>query len=282
MGVIAVVCVIAWLYLRRRRKWEVGVALAAVAVVVAFGLPVLAKPIEDAWSPVTDGKQPEIAELAPPVPPPGQPKPAIGPGWGPPRQLFTLSHPATYSTFNSITDNSFYGDERSFYRVRHSAQDCKESSSPWRNHEKIAEGDYLAFQVFVENSAADSLDKDGSHTVRNLRLKINFPALVGDPKTGSAGQAETSAVLTAENANPDAYWFVVLLSSDSAVRLDLVPGRNRLLTNHFSPDGLEVPDSFLHAPGLQLGFDKLDGRLRPGYYYALYLSFCMKVTKAAA
>ncbi|WP_143268788.1 hypothetical protein [Amycolatopsis vastitatis] len=275
---ILVVCLLAWLYLRKQRKVEASVALAAVALVVAFGLPVLAKPIEDAWSPVTAGGLPTIPVPPLPIPAPDEKERALGTGWGPKREMFTLASPASYVTLNSITDNPYVGDERSFYAVRHIDKDCKSNALPWQRHEKIADGDYLLFRVYVENSVADNLDADGSHTAQGLRLKVDLPAVVGDPATGSAGQAETSATLIADNTNPNKYWYVVLLSSEESVRLDLVPRTSMLNNNHFGKSGLALPDSFLYEPGMQLGYDKLDGNLRAGYQYALYMSFCVKVS----
>ena len=37
--------------------------------------------------------------------------------WGPERTTFTMASPATYPTFNSITNNPTIGDERDFVRV---------------------------------------------------------------------------------------------------------------------------------------------------------------------
>lgn len=158
LGIILAGCVITWLYLRKQRKVEAGAALAAVALIVAFGLPVLAKPIEDAWSPVTGSQLPSSTAPASPVPAPDQQGANIAPGWGPERQMFTMSRPAAYVTLNSISDNPNIGDERQFYGVRHVAADCKGNDSPWERHEKIADGDHLQFRVYAENSVADSLE----------------------------------------------------------------------------------------------------------------------------
>ena len=38
--------------------------------------------------------------------------------WGPSRATFTMQNPATYVTFNSLTDNPNLGDERNFTSVR--------------------------------------------------------------------------------------------------------------------------------------------------------------------
>ena len=37
--------------------------------------------------------------------------------WGPERTTFTMKSPASYPTFNSITDNNEVGDERNFVRI---------------------------------------------------------------------------------------------------------------------------------------------------------------------
>jgi hypothetical protein len=44
--------------------------------------------------------------------------PAVAFAYGPDRPTFTMANPATYVTFNSITDDPAVGDERNFFRVR--------------------------------------------------------------------------------------------------------------------------------------------------------------------
>ncbi|MEJ2859207.1 MULTISPECIES: hypothetical protein [unclassified Saccharothrix] len=275
LGVVLLLCVLAWLYLRRQRKVEAGIAVAAVAVIVSATVPLLAKPVEDAWSPVTGG--PPSASASPsPVPPPGAAKERLRAGWGPDRPVYTSAKPAGHVTLNSITDNPHVGDERTFFVVRHAGPDCWSGEPSWQAHEKVTQGDRLLFRVYVENSVSDHLDEDGSHTVHGLRLKVSLPTAIGDRESGSAGQAEASAVLTTDNAEPTEYWHILLLSSDQPLQLKLVPGTSKLHTTHFGAEGLTLPDSFLYPPGMPLGYDKLDGNLRAGYKYALYLSFCVE------
>lgn len=38
--------------------------------------------------------------------------------WGPDRPTYTVNNPADHVTFNSITDNPNYGDERAFFDVK--------------------------------------------------------------------------------------------------------------------------------------------------------------------
>ena len=38
--------------------------------------------------------------------------------WSPARSTFTTDKPATYVTFNSITNNPAHGDERNFMQIR--------------------------------------------------------------------------------------------------------------------------------------------------------------------
>ena len=39
-------------------------------------------------------------------------------GWGPDRRTYTMTTPAKYAVFNSITDNPNYGDERNFVTTK--------------------------------------------------------------------------------------------------------------------------------------------------------------------
>ncbi|GAA0235784.1 hypothetical protein GCM10010492_38470 [Saccharothrix mutabilis subsp. mutabilis] len=274
-GVILLLCVLVWLYLRRKRKAEAGIALGAVTLLVTATVPLIAKPVEDAWSPVTSGT-PSTSASQSPVPPPDATGQRLRSGWGPERELFTTAEPPGFVTLNSITDNPHVGDERTFLVVRHTGPDCGSGPPSWGFHEKVTQGDHLMFRVYVENSAADNLDIDGSHTVRGLRLKVTLPDRIGDPSTGSAGQAEVSATLKADNTEPREYWHIALLSADRPLTPELMSGTSKLHTDHFGADGLALPDSFLHDPGMLLGYDKLDGNLRAGHKYALYLTFCVR------
>ncbi|MEU5694110.1 hypothetical protein [Actinosynnema sp. NPDC020468] len=283
VGLVLLLCCIGWVYLRRRKKTETGVALAAVALLVSATLPLLAKPVEDAWTPLTapSGQAPSSAVDPSPVPAPDVAKPVLRAGWGPDREMFTLERPAPFVTLDSITDNPGFGDEREFLGVRHVDATCGGATGLWQRHEKITAGDHLVFRVYAENSAADNLDEDGSHTVHGLRARVLLPDVVGDPTTGSAGQAGVSAILETADATPPEYWYTVLLSADGPVRLRLVPGSVRLENNHFA-GGLAMGDGLFGEQGQLLGHDRLDGELRAGYQYDLYVSFCVAVTAEPA
>ncbi|MCG8926165.1 hypothetical protein [Lentzea sp. CC55] len=283
LGLIVLLSGIVWLYLRKKRKAEAGVALAAVALMVSATLPLLSKPVEDAWGPVTaPSGQTGTSSVAPSaVPPPDDAKKVLGAGWDPSREMFSINKPAPYVTLNSISDNPNIGDERWFYGVRKVDSNCNgPKPNIWQRHEKVDDGDYLRFRIYVENSAADSLDADGSHTAHGLRVRVILPSVIGDPTTGSAGQVESSAILTADNTIPKKYWYTLLLSSERSVRLEILAGTITLSSNHFKDDGLQLSDSFFYEPGMLLGYDKLDGNLRAGYQYALYMGFCAKATAA--
>ncbi|WP_436497034.1 hypothetical protein [Actinokineospora sp. HUAS TT18] len=276
--VLALIVVTLWLWLRKRQKQELAIVVAIVALVPASFIPVLAKPFEDAWVAALGTQQsPDAGELVDLPTSVGVDEQVLGPGWGPMREMFTVASPAPYVTLNSITDNpEIGGDERQFLGVRRADSNCTGENVGWGTHATVRAGDYLRFRVYVENSAADNLDHNGSHTARGLRVRIKMPQTVGEHATLSPGQANVTARLTADNTKPTQIYYVVLLSSSEPVRLELVPGKSVIENNHFAPGGLPVPDSFLHDPGMLLGYDSLDGSLPPGYRYDLYFSFCVR------
>lgn len=121
--------------------------------------------------------------------------------WGPERTTFTMEKPASYVTFNSITDNQSsesvgIGDERNFVRVR------KAGETTFRDQVVISDADAKNGQefevyVFYHNNAASNYKL----TAENTKVFAYFPGIISGNST-----AETGAKISASNANPTSVW----------------------------------------------------------------------------
>lgn len=125
----------------------------------------------------------------------------IANAWGPERTTFTMEAPASYVTFNSITDNQSsesvgIGDERNFVRVR------KAGETTFTDSVEITDADALSGQVFevyvfYHNNAASNYHL----TAENTKVFAYFPGIISGNST-----AETGAKISASNANPTSVW----------------------------------------------------------------------------
>ena len=125
----------------------------------------------------------------------------IANAWGPERATFTMDKPASYVTFNSITDNQSsesigLGDERNFVRVR------KAGDTTFRDSVEITDADALGGQefevyVFYHNNAASNYHL----TANDTKVFAYFPGIISGDST-----AETGAKISASNANPTSVW----------------------------------------------------------------------------
>lgn len=193
--------------------------------------------------------------------------------WGPSdRPTYTIAKPAPHVTFNSITDNPAYGDERNFFRIKESTA----SGSTYTDELKVEPGKTYRGYVYVHNNASSVLN-DAAHKYAgiaiNTQLRINLPNSV-TPGT----KARINAYITADNASPKQIWDEAYMTSDSAVAIRYVPG-SAVYNNRGGANGAKLADSFL-TTGAQLGYDSLNGRLPGCNDYSGYVLFDFVVDKA--
>src|SRR5690242_14541012 len=75
--------------------------------------------------------------------------------WFPDRPTFTMETPASYVTFDSITDNPNEGDERAFF----SAKDAANTNSGGFTHSAdVTTGETVMLRMYVHNDAASNLN----------------------------------------------------------------------------------------------------------------------------
>jgi len=185
--------------------------------------------------------------------------------WGPDRPIYTTQQPADHVTFNSITDNPEYGDERNFVRVKEATAD----NSTYSDDTKVEPGKDYEVYVYYHNNASKTLNDDAhgqKGIARDARLRMAFPGgLKANERTGITGY------ISASNASPGEVYDNSYLTSTTDVALRYIPG-SAVVTNGGAISGQTLPDS-LFSTGALLGYDSLNGVIPGCNEFAGYVKF---------
>jgi len=192
-----------------------------------------------------------------------------GGGWGPARPTFTIEEPANYVTFNSITNNPVYGDERSFARIKEAGA----LGEQYCNNIELTPGKTYDVFVYYHNNASSTYNGtnfDGPGVARDAYARVEFPAAVN-------GSAWGNVFIGASNANPARVWNIINFTSDSTVNLAYVSD-SAVLHNFTSETDhtirtFNLSDDLFSENGTPIGFHAMDGILPGCNYYAGYITF---------
>lgn len=189
--------------------------------------------------------------------------------WGPERPTFTTQVPASYVTFNSITNNPAHGDERNFVQIK----DASQPNSTYTEEVALQPGKEYEVFVYFHNNAASNLNDAGDNykgIAKDTAMRIQMPASV------AAGEkARFTGIVSASNAQPQQVWDEAYGSSASAVALRYVQGSATIYSNG-AVNGQKLPNA-LFTTGTPLGYDALDGKVPGCYEYSGYVTFKVKV-----
>lgn len=184
-------------------------------------------------------------------------------GWGPDRPVFVMDHPPTYTTFNAIRNNPDFGDERGLMRVRDTTEGVE---STYGYEVTVQRGHTYSVTVYVENSALDDV---AALSATDSRLKVSLPTCDGH-------RIASNAFVTSPTSYPREIWGGVTFQADERFNLAYVSGTARLFSNAWpSPDGLPLnaEEELFTSKGIPLGYEEMDGTVRTGYQYSMYVSF---------
>lgn len=185
--------------------------------------------------------------------------------WGPERPTYTIEVPADHVTFNSITNNPNYGDERNFVTIKDAANTAK---GGWTDDIKVENGKEYYVRMYVHNNAAANLNLVAENVVANF----NVP-------TQTAKRIQIDGYLSSSNAKPDKIWDQAVFSGDSDFNMTYVAG-SATYTNNVFTAGTALPDTVVSS-GATLGYDKLDGKIPGCYKYDGLVIFKVKATTAS-
>lgn len=184
--------------------------------------------------------------------------------WGPERTTFTIESPATYVTFNSITNNPNYGDERNFTIAR----GVDEDNTKWRDTLDITtDGDYL-IRIYVHNNAAS-----------NYNLVSNNTRAIASIPSELTNKVEVNGMISSANANPATIWDqVVFQSASKKFSLAYIAGSARYYNNYNASEGFALPDSIVTNSGALLGYQTMDGNIPGCYEYSGIVTLKVRAT----
>jgi uncharacterized repeat protein (TIGR01451 family) len=192
--------------------------------------------------------------------------PAAVLAYGPERPTFTRENPAPYVTFNSITNEANYGDERNFFRVRDVA-----AGTPYGDEINLVAGKEYEALIYYHNNAHPSLNASGQGIAQNAYAKAEMPAVI---KKGQSAVG-ANAYVGATNANPAQVYDYIRFTNQTAgdIALRYVAGTTKIFNNG-ATNGQSLGDTALFsANGAALGYDSLDGTVPGCSEYAGYITY---------
>lgn len=185
--------------------------------------------------------------------------------WGPERPTYTTANAAPHVTFNSIVDNPAHGDERNFVSIKEAGA----SSATYTDNINLQGGKEYEVYVYYHNNAKSSLNASGKGIAKDVKLRMEMPAVV------KAGQtASINGYISASNATPGTVYDDVKGKASSDIALRYVPSSAKI-HNFGKTDGATLPDTLI-TTGTPLGFDSLNGVVPGCNEYAGYVTFRIK------
>ena len=173
--------------------------------------------------------------------------------WGPERATFTMEKPATYPTFNSITNNPTIGDERDFVRVG----EINADTTDLKNEITVVPGRQYLVYVYFHNNASSTFN-DSAHNNSGVALRTRMSSAFSTVLTPSS-KGTISATITADNSNPGSVWDeAYMTTSAEKVLLRYVSGSAKIY-NDWKANGSVMPSSLFTEEGALLGLNALNG-----------------------
>jgi uncharacterized repeat protein (TIGR01451 family) len=188
--------------------------------------------------------------------------------WGPDRPTYTIENPADHVTFNSITNNPAYGDERNFVRIK----DASASNSTYSDNVAMQPGKEYEVYVYYHNNASSTLN-DAAHDFKGIakdaKLRMEMPAIVKAGQTGAI-----NGYISASNATPGTVYDDAKATTTSDIALRYVPNSAKIF-NAGATNGQNIANTMM-TTGAPLGFDQLNGDLPGCNHYSGYVTFRIK------
>ncbi len=200
--------------------------------------------------------------------------------WGPStRVTFTEANPASYVTFNSITDNKTYGNETNFVQVRNVTDNTQYSDdttlTPGKEYEVFA---------YYHNNANSNLNASGTGIATGAFMRTEMPSVV---KAGE--EARITSYVGAANAKHldkqgknlgNQVWDEAYGKNTTSgdIALSYVAGSAKI-TSKGAVNGKTLPDALWGSNGTLLGYDALDGKLPGCENYSGYVTYRFKVNQ---
>lgn len=196
--------------------------------------------------------------------------------WGPQRSVYSLaSGGAPFPAYNCIIDNPNYGDERVFATIKEA------DSNEYTSRLEVRDGTEYQIRIMVNNCGPDGDIAAKSSWIQDARAKVLFSS--GFKETPFQKSHVATAYLSGSNVKE--VYSRMTLWNDDPFRITYIPGSAVLCSNaHPCPPatadscpgtlpcpGLKMSSDLLTQQGFRLGYEKMNGEIRPGYQFVNYL-----------
>lgn len=173
--------------------------------------------------------------------------------WGPERTTFTMEEPATYPTFNSITNNPTIGDERDFVRVG----EINDDVTALKNEIEVIPGKQYLVYIYFHNNASATFN-DSAHNNSGIalatRMSSSFSTVITPENKGTI-----TGTVTANNSNPASVWDEAYVTTKTdKVLLRYVSGSAKIY-NDWPTNGQIMPSNLFTEAGTAIGLTALNG-----------------------
>jgi uncharacterized repeat protein (TIGR01451 family) len=182
--------------------------------------------------------------------------------YGPARPTYTTQSPADHITFNSITNNASYGDERNFTTIKDASNTA---AGGFKDNITVENGKEYMVSVLVHNNAASNLNL----VSRNTRIAVNVP-------TTYSNSVQLDGFVNSDNASPKEIFDSVVLTSDKKFNVSYVQGSAKYYNNVFT-SGTPLSNNIVTNAGALVGYNAMDGNVPGCYQYSGYAIFKVKV-----
>ena len=173
--------------------------------------------------------------------------------WGPERTTFTMEKPATYPTFNSITNNPTIGDERDFVRVG----EINAEVTDLKNELEVVPGRQYLVYVYFHNNASSTFN-DSAHNHSGVAIRTRMASAFSTVLTPSE-KGKISATITADNSNPGSVWDEAYMTTKTEkVFMHYVAGSAKIYSD-WRASGSTMPSSLFTEEGALVGLNSLNG-----------------------
>ena len=192
--------------------------------------------------------------------------------WGPERATFTNDEPASYVTFNSITNNAAIGDERNFVRIGEAG-----STAAYVDTLSIEPGKEYEVYIYYHNNASGSLNSSGKGIANGVKISSAYPPIV---KKGEKGMV--SGIVSATDSNPTSVWDEAYFVTDyDEVKLVYKTG-TAVIHNAGKVNGSVLSTNLFTKDGVYIGINKLDGRIPGCAEYSGYITYTLVAEKTSS
>ena len=171
-------------------------------------------------------------------------------------------------TFNSISDDPYFGDERYFVGAREDTGVNAGVNNVWENGEiKAEDGKTYLVRIYTHNNNPNG-EAEGA-VAKDVTNRF-------DISTAPGKSVEVRGYINSSNATPTQYWDNVIFKSDNTFHLEYVKGSALYENNKVGKGGLKLSDN-VTTSGVKIGYSALDGQVPGCFNYDSYTTIKVKV-----